>query len=302
MLYITLDTCVWLELVKIELHKADSIFEEFCFWIENKHISHIVPENMIREWDRNKSKKLLEIINNAKTLNKVALAPFKGTPDLFSAYQPKAIEEAILKRIERVDTILKSNSEIARENAEIYDAAVKRNFECLAPNHCKDSFRDTINILTIISHIKGKGYNNCIFSTINYNDFSSDKTKKDELHPHLAEDFKNSNLQYVYCQDDHFANKLLNVSLRPVLPSFQEYLKNKEKEDEERKLAIKKTERNTTVTNPDTDYLDNVKYIDMVLAKKAPTAFELELVKQLIGRHESYKQYFFKNIGNNGLV
>lgn len=301
-MYITLDTCVWLGLIKIDLHTDNNVFEEICFWVENKHLTHITPENIIREWDRNKAKKLFEISNDIKKLNKTIISSFRGTSDLVTAYQPDTVEEAVLKRIDRVDAILKTHSEIAKESQSIYDEAIKRNFDCLAPNHTGDSFRDTINIITLISYIKSKGYTDCIFSTINYSDFSAEKSRKDDLHPQLVDDFKNANLEYVFCDEDLLANKLLGVYLRPVLPSFQDYLKNKKREEEEKVLAAKKPFATTAIIIPDADFLENIKYIDMILARKTPTAFEHELIKSLIGRHDSYKQYFITNIGNNGLV
>jgi hypothetical protein len=302
MRYITLDTCVWLGLIKIDLHNDNNAFEEICFWIENKHLTHITPENIIREWDRNKVKKLIEISNDIKKLNKTIISSFRGTSDLVTAYQPDTVQEEVSKRIDRVEAILKTHSEIAKESQPIYDEAIKRNFDCKAPNHADDSFRDTINILTLISYIKSKGYTDCIFSTINYTDFSAEKLKKDELHPQLVDDFKNANLEYVFCNEDPFANKLLGVSLRPALPNFQDYLKNKKREEEAKTLAAKKSVATTTITNPDADFLENIKYIDMIIARKKPTAFEQDLIKSLIIRHDSYKQYFLKNIGNNGLV
>lgn len=302
MIYITLDTCVWLGLIKIDLHNDNNVFEEICYWIENKHLTHITPENIIREWDRNKAKKLIEISNDIKKLNNNIINSFRGTSDLASAYQPDTIEEIVSKRIDRVETILKVHSEKAEENQNIYDEAIKRNFNCLAPNHTNDSFRDTINILTLFNYIKTNGYTDCIFSTINYNDFSEGKTKKHDLHNQLIDDFKNANLQYVYCDEDPFASKLLGVSLRPVLPNFQDYLKEKKREEDARVLATKKVMTTTTITSPDADYLENIKHLDLILSKKTPTAWEQDMVKSLIGRHDSYKQYFFNNIGNNGLV
>jgi len=304
MKYITLDTCVWLGLIKIDLHNDNNVFEEICFWIENKHIIHITPENIIREWNRNHAKKTLEIINDTKTLNKNAIGAFKGNANLTSAYQPDVVEKIITKRIDRVDAILKTHSEIAPENQIIYNEAIKRNFDCIAPNHTEDSFRDTINIFTLINYIKSKGYDECCFSTINYADFSEGKSNKHDLHSQLVVDFKNANLEYLYCDEEPFGNKLINIGLRKVLPRFQDYLKDKKDKEEAKALAAKKVVPASVIAipSPDGDYLENIKYIDMILVRKTPTAFEQDLIKLLTGRHDSYKQYFLNNIGNNGLV
>jgi len=304
MKYITLDTCIWLGLIKVGLHDDNNVFEEICFWIENKHIIHITPENIIREWNRNHAKKTVEIINDTKTLNKNAIGAFKGNANLISAYQPDVVEQIITKRIDRVDAILKTHSEIAPENQIIYNEAIKRNFDCIAPNHTEDSFRDTINIFTLINYIKSKGYDECCFSTINYADFSEGKSNKHDLHSQLVVDFKNANLEYLYCDEEPFGNKLINIGLRKVLPRFQDYLKDKKDKEEAKALAAKKVVPASVIAipSPDGDYLENIKYIDMILVRKTPTAFEQDLIKLLTGRHDSYKQYFLNNIGNNGLV
>lgn len=165
-----------------------------------------------------------------------------------------------------------------------------------------ESFRDTVIILTLTHYLNLKGYTNNFFSTINFKDFSESDSQKHDLHRQLIDEFKRANLQYVFCDETPFASKLLGVFLRPVLPSFQDYLKEKKREEDGKKLAAKKDMTTTTITSPDTDYLENIKYIDMILARKTPTAFEQELIKLLIGRHDSYKQYFLNNIGKNGLV
>ena len=302
MIYITLDTCLWLELIKINLGNENNEFEEICFWIENKHITHITPRNIIREWERNKVSKLLQAINDTKSLQRNIIKRFPKENELYSFYEPEVVERAVSKRMERVDAILKIHSEIAEENQQVYKEAIDRNLNCLAPNHDQDSFRDTINILTLIHHLKKNGYSNCIFSTKNFKDFSEGKDKKNELHPDLSDDFKDSNLKYIYSDEKSFGGKVLHQELRPILPSFIEHLKKKKQKEEEEALKEKKSVVSLQVDNPDKDYLDNIRYIDIIFAKKEPTPFDLDIIKSLIKRHTSYRQYFFNNIGNNGLV
>lgn len=302
MKYITLDTCVWLELLKANLHDEDNVFDEMCYWIENKYLTHIVPENIIREWNRHKVNKTLEIVTQIKSLQKSILKPFQNNKIINTIYQPESVEEIIKKRIERVENIFNVHSELARESEEIYTNAVKRNLECIAPNHSKDSFRDTINILTLTNYIKSKGYNGCCFTTSNFSDFSVDKSKKYDLHPQLIDDFRLANLEYVFFEQDSVESKLFANVLRPSLPSFQEYLKEIERQKTERLLSEKKIILEDKIESPDTDFLENIKYMDLILSKKITTAFEKELIGSLISRHESYKRYFFKNVGNNDMV
>ncbi|MBL0048157.1 MAG: DUF4935 domain-containing protein [Bacteroidetes bacterium] len=301
MKYITLDTCVWLGLIKIDLHNDNNVFEEICYWIEGKHLTHIVPENIIREWDRNKVKKTVEIIKHIKSLNQNVISSFRGISDIVSAYQPDVVEEIITKRIERVDAIFKTHSEIAYENHDIYNDAIKRNFDCLAPNHTEDSFRDTVNIITLSHYLKAKGYTECYFSTINYSDFSAEKQRKHELHPQLEGVFKGVNLQYVFCDEEPFAGKLMFL-LRPSLDNFQDFLKERKRLKEVELLEEMKTPVFENIESPDTDFLENIKHIDIIISKQAPTLFERNILKMLIQKHQSYNQYFLQNVGNNGMV
>lgn len=303
MKYITLDTCVWLGLIKEGLNSENNIFDEVCFWIEGKHLIHIVPENLIREWDRNKTSKRSQIISDSTKLNNDNLL-IRSNPDLASVYNPDRISELIDERLDRVDKILKNHSEQAKENKDIIDEAVKRNIMRLAPNHSKDSFRDSLNILTLINHIITNQYTNCIFTTINYKDFSESKSKRFDLHPELTEIFVNANLEYIYCEEDNkFGDRLIDSVLRKKLslPSFTEYLKERTRRAQEKKLEEKRIIGAQT-ENLDSDYLENIRYIDIILGKKTPTKFEQRIIRELIDSHDSYKQYFLKNVGSNGVV
>lgn len=302
MIYITLDTCVWLGLIKIDLHNDNNVFEEICYWIENKHLTHITPENIIREWDRHKLKNASNLKNTSKSYYSSIQKQFQGNTSNDSTFISTDLDSLIDERINRVDKILKYFSEQAKENQNIYNEATKKTLNCIAPNHSKESFRDTVIILTLTHYLASKGYTNNFFSTINYTDFSESQSQKHELHHQLSDDFKNANLQYVFCDERPFASKLLGVSLRPTLPNFQDYLKGKKREEDAKVLADKKDMTTITIASPDADYLENIKHLDLILAKKSPTAWEQDMVKSLIGRHNSYKQYFFNNIGNNGLV
>ncbi len=304
MKYITLDTCVWLGLIKEGLTSEDNIFDEICFWIEGKHLTHIVPENLIREWDRNKTSKRGQIINESIKLNTSSLL-IRSNPELASVYNPDRITELIDERLDRVDKILKNHSEQAKENQDIIDEAVTRNIMRLAPNHSKDSFRDSLNVLTLVNHLITNQYTNCIFTTINYKDFSENKSKRFDLHPELIDIFINANLEYIYCEEEEkkFGNKLFDNVLRNrlKLPSFTEYLKERTRRAQEKKLEEKRI-ISAQIENLDSDYLENIRYIDIILGKKTPTKFEQRIIRELIDSHDSYKQYFLKNVGSNGVV
>lgn len=304
MKYITLDTCVWLGLIKEGLRSENNIFDEICFWIENKHLIHIVPKNLIREWNENKMTKKSQIVNDAKRLQQDNVI-IKSDNDLASKYSPDRISEIIDERLDRVDKILNEHSELAEENDKIIAEAAERNLQRLAPNHIKDSFRDTLNILTLVNYILAKNYTDCVFTTINYRDFSESREKQYELHPELIELFaKANNICYIYCEEKNnlFGQKLFKIIRDKGLPSYADYLEEKAKLAKEKELQEKEVTNSTNNETLDSDYLENIKHIDNVLAKKSPTTFERKMVTDLINSHDSYKQYFLKNVGRNGMV
>ena len=301
---ISIDTCIWLELLKVDFNKEDNYLEELCFWIENKHLNHIASENIIAEWNRNKITYQSEITAHFNKIKKDEISFFKHNSELSSTYQADIIENNVKKRIERIDLILNSHSVKVPISEEVLKDAAYRNLQTLAPNHKKDSFRDTVNILSLIFHLKNNGYTNCIFTTLNYKDFSVDGSKRYELHYQLAIDFSGANLTYEYFgETDMFGLKLFN-HLRNELAShsFQDYLKERKDKEAAVALAAKKVVAVPAIENPDADYLDNIKYIDLILSKKTNSAFEREILKSLVDRHDSYKQYFLRNVGGNGLV
>jgi hypothetical protein len=304
MIYVTLDTCVWLKLLYIDFKNEDNYLEEICFWIENNHIIHIVPTNIIDEWNRHKDSYLKEIVKYFEKKEQDSIHPFKHNRELASTYKVEEVQKNVQKRIEKIDKIFSIHSEKADYNDGILKDAGLRSLHVVAPNHKKDSFRDTVNILSLIQHLKTKDNTQSIFITDNYKDFCTDNANRYELNDGLKTEFASVNLTYEYIgEKDAFGTKLFGFLRKELTANlFQSYLKDKKDKEEISTLTAKKSFVSTIGVNPDVDYLQNIKYIDMILGRKIPTAFEKELIKTLIVRHESYRQYFLTNIGNNGLV
>jgi PIN domain len=304
MLNITLDTCVWLKLLYIDFKNEDNYLEEICFWIENKHIKHIVPTNIIDEWNRHKVGYQNDIVAYFKKKEQANINPFKHNTELASTYKAEEVQKSVQKRIERIDAIFSTHSEKAPYDDTMLKEAGLRNLQTIAPNHKGDSYRDTVNIFSLIQYLKNKGYTKSIFATDNYKDFCVDGGNRYELHDGLKAEFASADLTYEYFgENDAFGTKLFNFLRKELAAnSFQVYLKDKKDKEETAALAAKKTVAPTTISSSDADYLENIKYIDLILAKKIPTAFEEEILQLLIQKHNSYEQYILNNIGNNGLV
>ncbi len=302
MIYIALDTSVWIGLIRSDLQKELNHFEELCYWIENKYLTHITPENIIREWDMNKVKNAGELKKKIATYYSDFDRIFHGTSSVKSTSTKDILSREIEEKFKRVDIILRNLSEQAKENQRIYKTSIQKVTSYLAPNHIKDSLRDTLNIITLQDYLLQKKYKNCIFSSVNYKDFSESSKKKHKIHSDLLEDFRNANLEYIYCDEQPFGNKLFNVSLRPRLPSYQDHLKRLEMEEEEKELKEKRSYISRHSLTSDSDFLENIKYIDFVLRKELPTDFDKIIIGSLLKRHESYRKYFFRNILKDDMV
>jgi hypothetical protein len=303
MIYIALDTCVWLELLKTDFNKEDNHFEELLYWIENDYITCIVTENLLNEWNRHKVTKKSEIIHAFTLLGREFSELLSATHEMDSIYPPDKIKLALESRIERLDLLFSSKVEVANESASIYLEASKRCLDCIAPNHQKDSFRDTVNILTLKNYVIEKGYQKCIFTTINYKDFSADGRKYD-LHNQLTKDFEVGNLEYVYFDitRSNFAGKLFNLNLRPLLPKFTEYLKVQKAKFEERKILEKKIERELLGEPLEPEYLDDTMQIDRIINSGKRTELDEQILKILFNKNPIYMNYFTKKLAENGLV
>jgi hypothetical protein len=304
MIYLTFDTCIWLELLKADIHVENNVFEETLYWIENGEVICITTVNMIREWDRNKILKKDEILKGLKKVEQMYSDAFKADTNLKSLYKPDIIEAQVTKRIDRLDAMFRTIATIAPESQAVYDEAIKRNLDCLAPNHQKDSFRDSINIISLIHFLKANSFGHCYFSTINYTDFSNAKDKKHELHPHLKPGFDTVDLEYIYFDDytDNYGGRLFNTILRPTLPSFSDYLQEMKKKAQAALLEEKKQEQEKRADLIEPEYLENLPYLDMILSKPSPNAVEKQLLAVILKQHPAYEQYFIKNLSTNGLV
>lgn len=287
MIYLTLDTDSWLYLLSGLDDGEYNMLEELLFWIERGEVKCILPENIKTEWERNKAKKVLQIRNALADYQKSHAAFIKANKVLREAVDPDRFDLTAQQRIAKLDTIF-SSCEVAHVTEDILVQAGRMNLSEMAPNHSQDSFRDTVNILSLIKFIKAKGYATCHFVTENYTDFS-DTNKPSRLHPQLTQLFDEVGLTYTY-KIYVFLNRN-----RSSFSSYRDYLvKQKSKEDVE---EIKDLAQVPFVhENLDNEYLDHLPYIDRILSKKNPTSFERNLLHTLMQSHSSYKRYVFSKM------
>ncbi|SDE64777.1 hypothetical protein SAMN05216464_10887 [Mucilaginibacter pineti] len=303
MMYIAIDTCVWLELLKVDTHPPYNHFDELFYWLDNKYLTCITTQNMIREWDRHKVNSKSTLLQALKAISKDSAEIFTSTTPIDTIYSPDLVESALDNRIARLDFLFKSVAEVAVENENIYVKAARRNLECLPPNHTGDSYRDTINLLSLTEHLKHKVGVPCIFTTINYKDFSDTKNRY-HLHELLEPEFNSLGLQYIFFDNDkkNFARKLFDGTLRKLLPSFLDYLKLKKEQDEKAKIAKVRKVHDEDIDIPDSDFVTNCVELDRIASKSSPTALDQHLLSYLFNQHEGYEKYFLRKLAENGMV
>lgn len=295
---IIFDTCIWLELLKADMDAPDNLFEEVMFWIEEGHLTCLTTENMMREWNRNRESKKKEIIKVFKdTLLRIANS-VRPNSTLSALYEPSSVEVAVEQRCQRLEAAFNFRFLIARENDVIYKEAVTRNLATLAPSHSKDSFRDTLNIVSIFHYLKNSPLTPCFFSTINHKDFSQDAQHKYQLHTQLTADFASCGLQYAYFEDtaSNYGGELIKKNLRPNLPSFANHLKQKKDEQEAEKLRLMKQEKEIEYDAAAPDYLKNLPWFEMLLSKPESqrTGLDIKMINLFLDEHPAYQAHMIK--------
>ena len=265
------------------------------FWFDQKALKHITCTNLIREWDRQKIKQFDAIVNAHQQL----YSELKFHSSEVKYTDINWLRGEIQKRIDRIDYILKQLSEEAKETDEILQEASKRSLFCQPPCHRKDSYRDTVNILSILAYLREKNYQECFFTTINYTDFTA--AKKHELHPQLEAEFMAVGLIYIYYDINIAQNNLFQHHLKSKLPDLAEHLKAEKAKSEAQALSSKLSDVEK-IEIPDDKYLQHIWYIDTILSQPEPTEVEKLMLDVILKSHRAYQQYFFKKVGDNGLV
>lgn len=304
MIYLAIDTCVWLELLRTDFHQENNHFNELIFWIEHNYLKIITSENLNSEWNRNKVSKRGQIVTDF-TASERQLANVLSDKNIFDGYyHPDKVNEHLNMRISKIDNVLNSLSEIVYHTDSVMVEASNRVLARRPPSHIKDSYSDTINILALKDHIAANGYEKCYFTSINSKDYSAANSKYD-LHDGLKADFTAWRMEYVYFDNSkaNFSGRLFRNVLRPNLPSFEDHLKEIKKKEEHRKVMDKKIEHAKSREITDPNYLEYIMKIDDIIAPgHKRTALDDCILNFLFDNNEIYKQYFLRKLAENGMV
>jgi hypothetical protein len=289
MVYLAIDTDVWLHLAATGFDKEQNLFDELCYWIEASEVKCIVPDQIVREWQRNQEDKIKRIqiaINASAGELQQVVRDDHLLNKLFSA---RNFESVCHSRVARIEKLFKEQVLIAPVTDEVMIAAGKRTLERIAPSHGKDSYSDAVNILAITAYIRAQGFSRVYFNSHNHSDYSAVGDKK-VLHPDLELLFNDAGLTYVTD-----VNYLFYQLLRPQLSSFTEHLAAKKKALVEQQEIVAEMRR-SELANADEDYIGNVAMMEQVLALAKPTQFQFQIIGQLIDNDVNCRKYFFGHV------
>lgn len=295
MIYLAIDTDVWLHLATVGYDKDHNLFDELCFWLDLREISLIIPNHIISEWKRNKESKIAKI----KTIIATSVGQLKSTQVvqdrkfLQSVLNSDNYEASARARVSRIDEILEKYVSIIKVTDNIKKEAGDRTLKRLAPSHEKDSYSDAVNILSVLTYVGEQAISPVIFVTNNYHDYS-DATDKNEVHPDLKTLFDEVGLAYAPEVDAFF-----HKTLRPQLTSFANHLAQKKaleqvvvQDEARRKLEL--------LANTDEDFIINSAMLDDILKQPRPSHFQEKMVRELIDSDEHCRKYFFSKVDKPG--
>lgn len=290
MIHISLDTDVWLYLLSQRLEEI-TLLDELYFWISNNHIKVIIPQNIVDEWSRNKDDKIRQAKKDFSSLYNLKSTVLADDSAVKASIDPNKFEEEAKERIGKLYHIFNKLAIVVETTDEIILEASDRNLKCLAPNHADDSFRDTINILSILNYLRDHPeIEPCFFCTHNYKDFSLNKNEREKLHDHLKKEFQEVGLKYIYNY-----KRLWSTFLKKNLPDYSEYLKEEMIKKEKEEINEKESSAIEIEDYPPS-FLSNVSLIDQILAFDRPSSAQVKFVISLMDDDEAYSKYVFKNV------
>jgi hypothetical protein len=284
MIQLTFDTDVWLNLLKIGYHDSDR-FEEILQILYVDELTILLPENIRKEFERGIERKRGSILTEIKNITKLVSPINQNNKKIEELKNADWVDSVLAKRIVKIKELFNRKATLIPSfTDQIYITSAKRCVDCQAPNHKKDSMRDTINIFSLYFYLVCKPKGEVHFVTENYKDFSESDLKKMNLHHELVPIFGHVGMIY------HFGfNNYYQQMLRPIL------LVDSNKHKVENSIHAKSTD--TIIDDKsNNEYLKNIQIIDLALKASEPSLFLVESVFNLVLKDIGYKDYFFKNV------
>jgi hypothetical protein len=326
MIYLTFDSNIWIYLLD-ESWREDNALDYLEHWISEKHVKILLPNLILTEWDNHKEKEKEE---RKKTLRDFFSMAEEILPSsFFDDYKrPDKQSEIIESQFNRIENLLRTDAELIDISSEVKNKAIERSIKKDAPMHKnKNSVADTLIILSLLEFAKENQQDEYIFLSENIDDFFEIENKKnnkpkeiielwesfkkemidhDKLDSALIDFFEKSYKIHTDLKDDFSQFKLMEFR---KLKSLIEYLKSRlpitVNLDNIRRERIKNRIKEITYNPeyeklvkdlPNSNYIENINHLDIILKKNIPTKEEAKFTFSLIDSESSYKEYFFNKV------
>lgn len=115
MIYLAIDTCVWLELLKADFNQEDNPFDELLYWIENDMVTLISTENLVAEWNRHKASKKHQVLDAFKAADSSLSSLMIAAHPMKSFDAPDKVQHVLSQRIDRINMLLSHKAHVATE-------------------------------------------------------------------------------------------------------------------------------------------------------------------------------------------
>lgn len=289
MIYLTFDSNIWIYLLD-DSWKESNPLDYLEHWIERGLVTILLPEIIITEWDKHREEEKEKRKRLLKDFFFMAeeLIPAAFWSDL---KKPEKVEEIIEDQIRRIENLIKSKATTIKLDDETKMKLIDWGVSRKAPLHKKSSMADAIIALSLIKFANENSSDEYFFVSGNTDDFYLKEEGKQQIHPHLKEDFANAKIQ-----DCRHLNTLLQ-RLKETLPVTIDIeavrkarARNKVKSEIYNPALVKSLDGFQDV------FFENTKHIDFILSSNSPTKQQILSIWALIDSDQSYRQYFFDKV------
>ncbi|MCD9015195.1 PIN domain-containing protein [Parachryseolinea silvisoli] len=289
MLYLSLDSDIWLNSLN-EVRDGDSYFDSLEYWIEGGHVTILLPNIIIEEWERNRANKIQIMEKEWKSFFNRAKKYLP--PESFRMLMtPEKLAERAEESIKRVETIFEHYAIKIPITTDHKLRAVEMAEKKLAPFGQRNSIGDAYIFLSLTDYISFNGLTNCVFITNNHTDFSR-QGENGRIHPDLESVFTNLAIGY-YVELGKFFREY--GSRLPAVPDHEKRILLK---DEDKKLAqaVRNPQTVASLTGLRDSYIDNTNHLDLICKSKNPTQHQVAFALDLVRSDTSYEQYFYQRL------
>jgi hypothetical protein len=291
MIYLTFDSNIWIYLLN-DSWKENNPLDYLEHWIEEGHITILLPEIILSEWDRNRDK---EKVERKKKLKEFFLMADEIIPLEFIKDQrkPENIDKIVENQFIRIENLIKSKAKIIPLENETKFKLIEWGVLKKAPMHKKSSVADAIIILSLFDFVEQNLDNEFIFITENTEDFYQKVEKKQSIHPDLQVNFEKlkiadyRNLNYAM----HYLKGKLPVTI-DINSKKENRIKNQVSSFVHNPSIVKK------LNNFKDIYLEDIKHLELIVKSENPTKQGILFVLGVLDTDINLNEFFFKNVEN----